>query len=120
MACGTLRNARHGDRHDIRHRVAVVAAGCLHAVAAAADPTRPADTVAPVAPVTPVPTAAEAPAAKRAAGQENEDPLQIFRAFGTEPFWNVNVEGTRLTYTTPEDQTGVVTEGARRATADGV
>ena len=69
------------------------------------------------APATPV---AEAPMAKRAPGQENADPLQIFRAFGTEPFWSVNVEDTRLTYTTPEDQAGVVMVGTRRALADGV
>ena len=58
--------------------------------------------------------------AKRAPGQEPSAPLQIFRAFGTEPFWNVNVEDTRLTYTTPEDQAGVVMVGTRRALADGV
>ncbi len=69
------------------------------------------------APATPV---AEAPMAKRAPGQENADPLQIFRAFGTEPFWNVNVEDATLTYTTPEDQTGVVMQGTRRALEDGV
>ena len=85
-----------------------------------ADPVPPAEAVAPVAPVTPSNPAAEAPAAKRMAGQENVDPLRIFRAFGTEPFWNVNVENTRLTYTTPEDQTGVVLEGTHRATTDGV
>jgi uncharacterized membrane protein len=48
------------------------------------------------------------------------DPLQVFRAFGTEPFWGVNVEGTRLTYTTPDDQAGVVMEGTRKTLADGV
>ena len=69
---------------------------------------------------TSAPPVAEAPMAKRAPGQENADPLQIFRAFGTEPFWNVNVEDTRLTYTTPEDQAGVVMVGTRRALADGV
>lgn len=63
---------------------------------------------------------AEAPMAKRAPGQENVDPLQIFRAFGTEPFWNVNVEDATLTYTTPEDQAGVVMQGARRAVEGGV
>ena len=74
-----------------------------------AEPAPPADAVAPVA-----------PAAKRVVGRENADPLQIFRAFGTEPFWNVNVENTRLTYTTPEDQAGVMLEGTRRTLADGV
>ena len=85
-----------------------------------AEPVPPADAVAPVASVAPTPSATEAPAAKRAAGQEDADPLTIFRAFGTEPFWNVNVEATRLTYTTPEDQAGVVMEGTRRALPDGV
>ena len=68
----------------------------------------------------PVSPAAEAPSAKRAPGQENADPLQIFRAFGTEPFWNVNVENATLTYTTPEDQAGVVMQGTRRALEEGV
>ena len=58
--------------------------------------------------------------AKRAPGQESADPLQIFRAFGTEPFWNVNVEDTTLTFTTPEDQAGVVMQGTRRAVEGGV
>ena len=69
---------------------------------------------------TSAPPVAEAPMAKRAPGQENADPLQIFRAFGTEPFWNVNVEGDTLTYTTPDDQTGVVMQGTRRALEEGV
>ena len=69
---------------------------------------------------TSAPPVAEAPMAKRAPGQENADPLQIFRAFGTEPFWNVNVEDATLTYTTPEDQVGVVMQGTRRALEEGV
>ena len=77
-----------------------------------AEPAPPADAAAPAAPAP--------PAAKRAAGQENVDPLRIFRAFGTEPFWNVNVENTKLTYTTPEDQVGIVMEGTRKTLANGV
>ena len=69
---------------------------------------------------TSAPPVAEAPMAKRAPGQENADPLQIFRAFGTEPFWNVNVEDGTLTYITPEDQVGVVMQGTRRALEEGV
>ena len=69
---------------------------------------------------TSAPPVAEAPMAKRAPGQENADPLQVFRAFGTEPFWNVNVEDATLTYTTPEDQAGVVMQGTRRALEEGV
>lgn len=85
-----------------------------------AEPLPPAEAAAPAAPAAPAPPAAAAPAAKRVAGEENADPLRIFRAFGTEPFWNVNVENMRLTYTTPEDQAGVVMEGTRKALADGV
>ena len=78
------------------------------------EPPAPAAAPAPAAPAT------EAPIAKRAPGQENADPLQVFRAFGTEPFWNVNVEDATLTYTTPEDQAGVVMQGTRRALEEGV
>lgn len=77
-------------------------------------PPAPEPVAAPVAP------ASEAPMAKRAPGQENADLLQVFRAFGTEPFWNVNVEDGTLTYSTPEDQQGVAMQGTRRALADGV
>ena len=80
----------------------------------------PADPAPPAAVVAPATPAAETPSAKRVPGQENVEPLRIFRAFGTEPFWGVNVEGTRLTYTTPEDQAGVVMEGTRKTLADGV
>ena len=72
----------------------------------------------------PVPTTAatpiqEAPMAKRAPGDATP-PMAVFRAFGTEPFWNVNVEDATLTYTTPEDQAGVVMQGTRRALEEGV
>ena len=80
----------------------------------------PADPAPPAAVVAPATPAAETPSAKRVPGQENVAPLRIFRAFGTEPFWGVNVEGTRLTYTTPENQAGVVMEGTRKTLADGV
>ena len=69
---------------------------------------------------TSAPPVAEAPMAKRAPGQENADPLQVFRAFGTEPFWNVNVEDATLTYTTPEDQAGMVMQGERHSVTGGV
>ena len=80
----------------------------------ASEPSPPAEVAAPA------PQAVEAPMAKRVPGQEQADPLQIFRAFGTEPFWNVNVEDATLTYTTPEDQAGVVMQGQRRAVDGGV
>ena len=80
----------------------------------------PADPAPPAAVVAPATPAAETPSAKRVPGQEAVEPLRIFLAFGTEPFWGVNVEGTRLTYTTPENQAGVVMEGTRKTLADGV
>ncbi|HSD17280.1 MAG TPA: hypothetical protein VLC71_08500 [Thermomonas sp.] len=83
-------------------------------------PSAPPSPTAGSPPTATAPSASGVPAAKRAPGQEHAEPLRIFRAFGTEPFWNVNVEGSRLTYTTPEDQAGMVMEGARRALADGV
>lgn len=84
--------------------------------------TAPQPLAAPEPPPAPAPVApaTEAPMAKRAPGQEGADPLQVFRAFGTEPFWNVNVEDGTLTYSTPEDQQGVAMQGTRRALADGV
>ena len=65
------------------------------------------------------PATTDAPAAKRPAGRENA-PLLAWRAFGTEPFWNVNVEDATLTYTTPEDQDGVAMQGTRRSIPGGV
>ena len=103
-----------------------LAIASLSLLLAACNPSQPSSGASPqpeaAAPAaTPAaPPAAEAPMAKRAPGQENADPLQIFRAFGTEPFWNVNVEDSRLTYTTPEDQTGVVMQGERRPETGGV
>ena len=66
------------------------------------------------------PGSSEASTAKRAAGGGNTDPLRIFRAFGTEPFWNVAVENTTLTFTTPDDPAGIVMRGERRPADDGV
>lgn len=75
---------------------------------------------APDAPPAPAATSEDRPMAKRAPGQPDTMPLQVFRAFGTEPFWNVNVEDATLTYTTPEDPAGVVMQGVREPQADGV
>ena len=63
------------------------------------------------------PASADTPMAKRAPGDE-APPMQIFRAFGTEPFWNVNVEGDTLTFTTPDDQAGIAMQGTRRTRGD--
>jgi uncharacterized membrane protein len=100
----------------------VIASLSLLLVACTA-PQTPAQSESPAAPAatpSPAASATEAPMAKRAPGQENADPLQVFRAFGTEPFWNVNVEDTTLTFTTPEDQAGQVMQGQRRAIEGGV
>lgn len=101
------------------HRIVFAALSiALAACSAPQAPAEPAQQPKPPA-STDTPAAAEAPMAKRAPGDE-APPLQIFRAFGTEPFWNVNVEDATLTYTTPEDQDGVVMHGERRAVAGGV
>lgn len=56
---------------------------------------------------------------KRAPGDAG-DPLWVVRIFGNEPFWNVNVEGDRLVYSTPDDPTGVRLQGQRRVIPGGV
>ena len=73
------------------HRFAIAIALLALALAACATPESPAST--------------DAPMAKRPAGQENV-PLLAWRAFGTEPFWNVRVDGDTLVFTTPDDQSG--------------
>ncbi|HWS78467.1 MAG TPA: hypothetical protein VN205_08855, partial [Thermomonas sp.] len=93
-----------------------LAIASLSLLLVACTPTQPSPEPSPqpeVAVPAPAPAApaAETSMAKRAPGQENAEPLQVFRAFGTEPFWNVNVEDTTLTYTTPEDQAGQVMQG---------
>jgi uncharacterized membrane protein len=101
--------------------LSLVLAACS-APQAPAQPEPPAAIPAPAASPATVatPPAAGAPMAKRPAGQEGAEPLRIFRAFGTEPFWNINVEGSTLTYTTPEDQAGVVMHGERHPVTGGV
>lgn len=44
-------------------------------------------------------------AQKRAAGEESQ-PMAALRAFGTEPFWNVEASGGKLVFSTPEDIDG--------------
>ncbi len=62
---------------------------------------------------------AQAPAGKRAAGREGE-PLLAYRALGTEPFWNVRVDGDALHFTTPENLDGRHFTGTRTPRADGI
>ena len=82
----------------------------------AAPATTPATT--DPAPSTP-PTAPEEPMGKRSPGQENE-PVLAYRAFGTEPFWNVRVDGDTLVFSTPEDQAGRTMQGRRVPSLRGV
>lgn len=77
-----------------------------------------APTTTPVAPAaaTPAPASSAAPAADTAD--------QRLRATGTEPFWAVDVDGTRLLYMTPDNPDGTVltasqTPFARGSTWDG-
>ena len=74
----------------------------------------------PPAPTVATPPAAAPDQAAAAPAATGDEPMHRFRAFGTEPFWNVNVEDATLTYTTPEDQAGVVMQGTRRALEEGV
>lgn len=64
------------------------------------------------------PEAGSAPAGKRPAGQENA-PLLAWRAFGTEPFWNVRTEGDTLVFTTPDDPSGRTFSGTHALQSDG-
>ncbi len=86
---------------------------------APAKPEPPAVPARPASNDAPAPQAPMAPMGKRAPGDKSP-PMAIFRAFGTEPFWNINVEGDQLTFTTPEDQDGLVMQGDRRSLEDGV
>jgi len=89
----------------------------LLAVTAACQPSSQALPVPePSAEAAPTTTAAP-PAAARAA----KPPLVLperFTAVGTEPFWAAQVDGARLTYTTPEDQVGQAIAIARRGERD--
>jgi uncharacterized membrane protein len=60
------------------------------------------------------------PIAKRHTGQDNVDPLRAFRAFGTEPFWNINGVDSSLTFLTPDDPIGVVLQGERHPVGGGL
>ncbi|GAB1408241.1 hypothetical protein MASR1M8_21600 [Thermomonas brevis] len=71
----------------------------------------------------PAPAAADpapAPAATPATDAAPAAPIGNFRAFGNEPFWNAEVAGDSLTFTTPEDQQGQTMSGSREAFEQGV
>ncbi|MFD0740517.1 hypothetical protein ACFQZQ_14630 [Lysobacter koreensis] len=74
---------------------------------AAAEPSA---TIPAPAPATPAP--ANAAKGKRAPGQEDA-PLQAWRGFGTEPFWEARVDGDTLVFTTPDNQPGTTMKGRR-------
>lgn len=69
------------------------------------------------APIEATPTRA-APSPPAAAPAASPVPAK-FRALGTEPFWNAQIDGEALTYTTPEDQKGRRVTLARRDRANG-
>ena len=103
--------------HRIAFAAAVLALAACTAPQVPAEPAQQPQTSVPASVA--APATQDAPMAKRAPGDETP-PMQVFRAFGTEPFWNVNVEDATLTYTTPEEQAGVVMQGTRRALEEGV
>ena len=95
--------------------LSLLLAACNAPQQASPEPAPQPEAAAPAA----APAAVDAPMAKRAP-DDTTPPMTVFRAFGTEPFWNVNVEGDTLTYTTPDDQAGVAMQGTRRALEEGV
>lgn len=95
----------------------MIAFACVLLLAACSAPRPP----APAAEASPAaaPTAA-ATATATVPAPATADPMHRFRAFGTEPFWNVDVDGNTLLFTTPEDQAGQTLAGTRAAFAKGV
>lgn len=91
-------------------KVAIASIALLLAACTASQAPQPVESNAPAA--------GETPVVKRAPGEGAADSLQVFRAFGTEPFWSVAVQGDQLTFTTPEDQDGLVMQGARAEASD--
>jgi uncharacterized membrane protein len=105
--------------------LAISAGGCGEGSAPA-----PAATDSPVATESPppaagasiaaptIPTEAAAPAPSAIPSPALAIPAKL-NALGTEPFWNARIDGTRLTYTTPEDQEGQSTAVTRHDLATG-
>jgi uncharacterized membrane protein len=94
---------------------ATCAAALLAACAKPVDDTRN-NVVAPTAP----PAATAEPATPAPASNAGETPVTRFVAHGNEPFWSVDVEGTALTWKTPERQAGKALVAARSAQGSGV
>lgn len=97
----------------------LVACSAQQAPAQATPTAEPAAVATPAAAPAPTTAPQQAAMGKRAPG-DSTPPMTVFRVFGNEPFWNVNVEGDMLTFTTPEDQQGVVMQGERRSLSNGV
>jgi uncharacterized membrane protein len=74
----------------------------------------PVETPAVVAHETPV---SSAPTSTPAADKPASRIPSRLQALGTEPFWNVRIDGARLVYTTPEDQKGQMITAARDDTS---
>ena len=53
------------------------------------------------------------PAPDAPRGPQRDEPEAAWRAFGNEPFWNVQARGGTLVFTTPDDQAGVTLSGRR-------
>lgn len=66
----------------------------------------------------PAPASSPSPEAMTASG--TAEPIATFTARGNEPFWSVQVEGSTLTYRTPELQPGKVLQSVRQDHAQGV
>lgn len=120
--CGKLGNV-HPRSIAVKTAMTFSTASLFLLLAACTPAQPPAAPEAPAAPEPAVPAAppisSDQPMAKRPPG-DTTPPMTVFRAFGTEPFWNINVEDATLTFTTPEDQDGVVMQGERRSLDDGV
>lgn len=123
----------HRPRLSATHALPIAFAAALLAACSAPQSQAPAqrdaqaDPAAPVDPAEvppPLPEdlrggANDAPAGKRAAGQEGT-PLLAYRVLGTEPFWGIQVEGEALHFTTMEDQAGKHLSGTPTVRDDGV
>lgn len=101
-----------------------VSLGLLACSKEAADASAPA--AGPYGDAVSAPPAEEAPqpaadgSAPGPTGPEADETAATFKARGNEPFWSVQVEGTTLTYATPELLPGKVLQAQRQNHATGV
>lgn len=92
---------------------AIVPAALALALAACGNSQPPAPAAEP--PVATAPAEVPPPAPV-----EESSVVEAFRAMGNEPFWTVEVNGTTLRYTTPDNTDGIVLQATRQAYAKGV